>query len=249
MESVISKKGVIASAENLGLRSIPGWIAQSFKLWRLSPFKYTLLSLAPLVAEGLLQLVPEAGVLLSKVLAPMVAAGILLGVDQLARTGKLSWRCVLAGFLHKRLGGLVLVATLTSLAVFATQISVASWVYGGGRVFDAVVLGHMSAHPGLRTHFFTEVLIVPGVVPATLLALVIPFFLFEDMGVLSSLGQGVRRLLSVWSVFAAFLVLNAALFAVALLDGPSVLLLLVVMPWSTLFTYVVYRAMAGKPLR
>ena len=214
----------------------------------MSPCESTVWCLGRLTVEGLLQLVPEVGISLSKVLAPMVGAGILLGVDQLVRAGKLPWRCVFAGFACKRRQGLFLVTAVTSLAVFATQVAVASWAYGGNSVFDAVVLGHMHAHPALLTHVFTEVLILPGLVPATLLSLVVPFFLFEDLGVLSSLGQGIRRLLAVWPLFAAFLIMNVRVFAVALSGGPGLLLLLAVVPMSTLFTYVAYRAIAGKPL-
>ncbi|HYW76774.1 MAG TPA: hypothetical protein VFA48_09135 [Gammaproteobacteria bacterium] len=248
METVVGRNGVQAPENNLGVRHVPIWIAQTFGLWRMSPFKYTVLSLTPLVAEGLLQLVPEAGVLISKIIVPLVGAGILLGVDQLARSGKLSWGCVFAGFTYRRLGGLFLVSAVTSLTVFATQIGVASWFYGGARVWDAVVLGHMHQHPALLTPVFTEALILPGMLPATLFTLVIPFFLFEDLGVLSCFGLGIRRLLSAWLLFVTFLILNVLIFGVALLGGPSVLLLLVVVPLSTLFTYVVYRAMVGRPL-
>ena len=252
MESVAGKPGIEGLERRPGIRCIPRWVLQAFGLWRLSPYKYTVLALIPLLAEGLLQLVPDAGVLISKVIAPIVGAGILLGVDQLARAGKLSWRCVFAGFAHGRLGGLLLVTMVTmvtSLTVFATQVGVASWIYGGDRVLDAVVLGNIHGHPALHTPVFTEVLILPGVLPATVFTLVIPFFLFEDLGVLSSLGLGVRRLLAVWPLLMVCLVLNVGVFAVALCGGASVLLLLVVVPLSTLFTYVVYRALAGKPLR
>lgn len=222
------------------------WYLTSLRLWRRSPFKFTVLALVPLVLEGLIQLIPDAGTVLSKVIVPLLAAGILVGVDRLARTGAMPWRCLFSGFAPRRLPGL-LCLSLVGLSVFATQIAVAVLVYGHG-VVDGVVWGHLRAHPALESRAFTEVLILPGLLVATLLLLAVPLFLFECLGPPAAVWQSLKRVAAAWPAFAVALGLQLLLMALALSSLPGILLLLVLTPLSTLVTYVAYRDAAARPL-
>ncbi|HEU4669789.1 MAG TPA: hypothetical protein VFR91_03745 [Dyella sp.] len=223
-----------------------GWYRDALRLWRRAPFKWVVLSLACLVAEALLQLMPAVGTVLSKVVVPMLAVGLWPGLDRLARGEPLRFACLLAGWRHPRWPALWGLAAATGLVVFAVQVASAALVYGPV-VWDAVVLGHLLHHPALQTRRMEFVLLLPGLVPATLLTLAPPLFLFRGKGALAALAGSVRWVAGHAAAFVLALLPQLALFAVALSSPWAMPLLLLLLPLGTLLAYAAWRDLAGAP--
>ncbi|WP_017463343.1 hypothetical protein [Dyella ginsengisoli] len=223
-----------------------GWYREGFRLWRRAPFRLVGLSLACMVAEVLLQLVPLAGTVLSKAVVPMLAVGVWIGLDRLARGEPLRFACLLSGWRHPRWPALWGLSAAVGLIVFAVQVAAAAAVYGPA-VWDAVVLGHLLHHPALQTRRMEFVLLLPGLVPATLLTLAPPLFLFRGEGVLAALAGSLRRVAAHAVAFTLALLPQLVLFAVALSSPWAMPLLLLLMPLGTLLAYAAWRDLAGAP--
>ena len=222
------------------------WYREGFRLWRRAPFRLVGLSLACMVAEVLLQLVPLAGTVLSKAVVPMLAVGVWIGLDRLARGEPLRFACLLSGWRHPRWPALWGLSAAVGLIVFAVQVAAAAAVYGPA-VWDAVVLGHLLHHPALQTRRLEFVLLLPGLVPATLLTLAPPLFLFRGEGVLAALAGSLRRVAAHAVAFTLALLPQLVLFAVALSSPWAMPLLLLLMPLGTLLAYAAWRDLAGAP--
>jgi len=221
-----------------------GWYRDALRLWRRAPLKLVFLSLACLVAEALLQLLPAVGTVLSKAVVPMLAVGLWIGLDRLARGEPLRFSCLVAGWRHPRWPSLWALAAAIGLVVFAVQVASAMLVYGPV-VWDAVVLGHLMHYPALQTRRLEFVLLLPGLVPATLLTLAPPSFLFRGDGVLAALAGSLRRVTAHAAAFTLALLPQLALFAVALSTPWAMPLLLLLMPLGTLLAYAAWRDLAG----
>jgi hypothetical protein len=210
------------------------WCLGGLRLWRRAPLRLLLLSLAPLVLELLLQVIPGVGILLSKLLVPIVGAGLFMAMDELARGGTVRTSALLEGLRHGRFGPLALTSVLL-LAIFATQVLVAATVYGGSVL--GVLVGARVAEFGDLV--FQLVLILPGLLPATLLMLVIPLVLFEGVGPGRAALLSVRIVMSSPAAFGLYALVSMAALAVALLLRGVPLLLFA--PWALAANYVAYR--------
>lgn len=147
------------------------WCADALRLWGRASFKLWVLCLAQFVIESALQLlVPWAGMVLSKIIVPMLLMGILLGLHELSHDQRMRWSCLFAAFRRRRLGQTLLLAALVGLITFAVQQLVA-WVVYGWPAVDATLFGHAMAHRQLLTPAFERILILPGVLPSILLLL------------------------------------------------------------------------------
>lgn len=155
-------------------RRVLGWWTEGLRFWRRAPVRLSLLGLGVSVGEMVFQVgVPNVGMLLSKIVATMLVAGIMLGLSQLDAEGRLPWGSLFAAFRRPYLLP-ALGAGLVGLVVFATQVGVACAIYGPA-VFDAIALGHVLAHKTLlQTPHFMLMLVLPGLVPSTLLMFVLP---------------------------------------------------------------------------
>lgn len=226
------------------LRAI-GWYRDAFRLWRRAPFRLVGLSLACLVAEALLQLVPLAGTVLSKVLVPMLGAGIWLGLDRLQRGEPLRFACLTAGWRDPRWPALWGLAAAVGLIVFGIQVAGAAVVFGPV-VWDSIVLGHLARHPALQSRSLELVLMLPGLVPATLLTLAPPLFLFRGDRALAALAGSLRMVTRQAAAFTIALVPQLALFAAALSSPWLMPLLLLLLPLGTLVGFAAWRDLDGS---
>jgi len=216
------------------------WCAQAFHLWMRAPFKLFLLCLVQIVVEAMLQLIPLAGMTLSKVVVPVLVMGILLGLDALAQGRGLRWSCLWGAVRGGRWRATLGLAALWGLGVFAVQQGVAWLVYGWPAV-DAIWLGHELAHRELMTMNFQRVLILPGVVPGVLLLLAPCRLLFRGRTPWQAVRDSVRMLLRMPAACLLFLLLNVASLVLVLATHWAFLLILVYMPWSVACTYAVWR--------
>jgi hypothetical protein len=171
------------------------WSMDGLRLWRRAPIALPLLSLVVMVVEAALQLVPGVGIVLSKLMVSLLGAGLLVGMDGLARGQRLGAGCL--------------------------------------------VLARGQIPPELRSPGFLLVLILPGLVPATLLVLAMPLVVFERLPAIRAVGLSVRLVLGAPGAFGLFLLVSLALTALALLLKGLPLLLLA--PWLLAANYAIYR--------
>lgn len=216
------------------------WNAQGLRWWRRAPWMLLLLCLIQLLVESLLQLIPWVGVALSKLVVPLLMMGILLGLDELARGGRLRLAHLLACLNRERLLPSLGLAALWGFGVFGFQQLCACLVYGQPAL-DAVLFGHMTAHPALASLQFERVLMIPGLLPLTLLSLAPFLLLFRAASPWQAICGSVRLVLANARSFAWFGLLNVMLFALIFAGAWTQLLLLLVGPWSMAASYAVWR--------
>jgi hypothetical protein len=230
------------------LSRIVAWSVDAFRLWWTAPFRLWLLSLLPLVGEGLLQMfVPDAGMILSKLVSGLLTGGLLWALHRAANEGRAPLSSVIDVFRGQRGWGVLAMAAMT-LVVFAIQVAVAASAYGPA-VFDAYVLGHVRAHPSLLTHVFNLVLILPGVLPMVWLLLAWCLMLFAGQSMGASLLTAARAMVRHALPLGGWVLLNVALFTLMLGTRFGMVLILVLAIWSAAGTYLAYCDIAGMPWR
>ncbi|QEE23465.1 hypothetical protein CS053_02335 [Rhodanobacter glycinis] len=237
---------VMSLPASRGLR----WCVDGLHLWRRAPIKLLLLCFVPLLVESVLQLIPWMGVTLSKLVVPIVLMGILLGLDELARGGRLRWSCLLDALHRRRFLPLLALAAMWGMGVFAVQQGVA-WAVYGWPALDAVWLGHVMAHRGLMTMTFERVLLMSGILPSVLLWLAPCLFVLDGLSPWQSVCASVRTVLRFAAPFGVFLLVNLAVFALMLAVHWAFVLVLLIGPWSVACTYAVWRdvrAMVPAPM-
>ena len=234
----------VASAPEVAYRSpvsrTLSWYRDAFGLWRRAPLRLVALTLACLLAEALLQLVPWAGVVVSKAVVPMLLAGIWIGLDGLHQRGEpLRLACLWDGWRQPRWPALWALAAFAGLAVFGVQLGCAVLVFGPAAI-DAVLFGHLAQHPQLQTRSAEYVLLLPGLFPATLLSLALPLFLFHGCRPLAAVAGSVRRVLRHPLAFFLAMLPQLLLFALALSSAWFLPLLLVLQPLGTVVSFAAW---------
>jgi hypothetical protein len=211
------------------------WYADGLRLWRRAPLMLLLLALVSDLAEFALQLLPFPGFILSKMAVGMLGAGLMLGVDRLARGERLRPGCLLDGFRRGRLRSVVIVS-VWMLVIPAIQVLVATAIHGRGAL-GVVVSGRPPVE--LLSKAFLLSLILPGLLPGTLLMLAVPFVLFDGLRPAAAVVRSVRTVLGAPLAFGSSMILTVALFIGGLLCKGLPLLLLG--PWLLAMNYCAYR--------
>lgn len=216
------------------------WAAQGLRWWRRAPWMLLVLCLIQLLVEALLQLIPWAGTALSKLIVPILVMGILLGLDEVAQGGRLRFACLVGCLRRGRLLPALGVAALWGFSVFGFQQLCACMVYGWPAL-DGVLFGHMAAHPELASREFSRVLILPGLLPTTLLTLAPFLFLFRGASPWQAMSGSVRLVFSNAAAFAWFALLSLGLYALMFVSAWALALVLLVVPWTYATSYAVWR--------
>lgn len=218
-------------------RAARWWIA-GLQFWKRAPIRISLISLAPLVVEAIAQIVPGIGIPLSKLLVPLVTAAIYLALDEIDAGRPMSQRSIWAGL--RRAGWRqLLLLSLLMMVIYVTQLAVATAVYGEAAV-DVALLGNLEPHRELLDTNFVLTLVLPGMIPATLLMFALPLLVLGGLPATRACSVSIARLLTSPAAFIATVAITAALVAVAFTFGKGLLLLLVV-PCATATGYVAYR--------
>lgn len=216
------------------------WSVEGLRWWRRAPWMLFLLCLIQLLVETALQQIPWAGVVLSKLVVPLLAMGILLGLEDLARGGRLRWACLFGGMRRGRLLPVLGLAALWGLTVFGFQQLCACLAYGWPAL-DAVMFGHVMAHRELLSLQFERILLIPGLLPLTLLMLAPFLLLFRGASPWQAIIGSVRGVLANAASFGWFLLLNIVLFGLLLASSWTQALVLLLGPWSIAASYAVWR--------
>ncbi len=235
----MSSVPAIRAAGASTLPRVLAWCVDALRLWRRAPLMLVALGVAMLVIEALLQQVPLAGMALSKLVVGMIGSGIWLGLDDLRQGQRLRLSCLWRAWRHPRLPALLLLNVALAVLVNGVQLAIASLVYGHGAL-DAVVAGHMAAHPELATRAFVYTLILPGMLPSTLTTFALPLFLFRGAAIGAALADSLRLVALAPFAFALVALLQTLLLAASLYGGLSMLLLLLVMPWSAALGFAIW---------
>jgi hypothetical protein len=214
------------------------WWTGGLAFLRQAPLRLSLLALLPMVVEIAFQLVPTLGIVLSKLATPIAVVLVYLAYDNFVssravdlpkatrRLGSLGWDC---------LAGLAIISFL----VYVTQILIGYLIHGEAAI-DVAVLGRTEEHRELLDSRFLLTLILPGLIPATLLM----FF-----GLLVGLARqrpvaaariSVETMLGSPAALLVTLLVTCALAAVAILWGYGIGLLLFAV-WATATGFVAYR--------
>src|SRR6185436_7834668 len=106
------------------------WFGDGLRMWGRAPVSLTCLALLPVVVETLIQLtIPVIGIVMSKVAAALVGVGPWIAVDRLARGERIGATCVIEGLRAEHRAGAI-TSLVTTLIVFATQLTIAVAAYG-----------------------------------------------------------------------------------------------------------------------
>ncbi len=196
-----------------------------------------LLTLVTLAVEAVLQRVPMAGIVLSKIIVPVVDAGVLLGINDLANGGGLRFGCLLGAF-QRRYWRFLPMVVACSLIVLLTQAAIATLFFGSGAA-DYVLMDH--AHPELAGRDFLLTTILSGLLPVAMLALVVPLMLLNGVSPGRAFVSGISRVFVAWLSCGIFMLITIIALALALCASWTQILLLFVLPWSSASGYVSYR--------
>ena len=110
------------------LSRLARWYGDAPRLWRRAPLMLVGLSLCCMLVEVLLQLIPWAGVPLSKVVVPMCMAGIWIGLDGVQHGARLRFSSLWAGWRHPRWIALWVQSAIIGLLVSGFQTACAGLV-------------------------------------------------------------------------------------------------------------------------
>ena len=192
------------------------WLRQGLALWRSGIWQGLLLALLPLIFEGLLQWLPVVGLVLSKLLTPLVGALSLWWLHR---------RCQRAGSLpvHGLPGWPVaVVVMLLGLVVFAWQLAVLALLAGPGSALS-LLQGDMAALAGLRWPL--ALMLASGILPAALLGLMSSHLVLAGQPLRAAWRWNWWALQRYWQPLLAWHLLLAMLLA-GLLWWPWLLLLI-----------------------
>jgi hypothetical protein len=112
------------AAPALAVRAVPAtralaWYVEAMRLWKRAPFTLCALGFFSLASEFALQLIPDAGMLASKVLAPLVTCGMFIAAHSLATGGRAHVTDALRPFAAS--AAAIAAIVVSSLAVFAAE--------------------------------------------------------------------------------------------------------------------------------
>lgn len=217
------------------------WYAGGLRLWARAPLRLLILSNIPLLVELCLQQIPVAGVLISKLLAPIVTAGVLLGVQSLADGQRLRSDCILAALNPERLPKLLRLNVLL-LSIFAFQVMVAVLGYGTAGLQAALFLKMASS---VVTRGFELTMMLPGAIPGTFLMLAMPLVLFSREAPLAAAMHSMHSVVCTPIAFIVYAIISTAALASALTWG-HFLPVLLLQPWSLTSMYCAYRDLIAE---
>lgn len=232
-----------SAREPISARRAARWWIDGLVFWRRAPLRIALISLLPLVVESLAQAIPWIGIPLSKLLVPLVSTAVYVALDDLHAGRAPSQQSIRNSLQRVGWRQLLLLAALM-MSIYATQLAAGYLMYGEPAL-DVALLGNLEAHRDLFDSRFVLTLVLPGLVPATLLMFALPLVALGGMPAVRACSVSVARMLLSPAAWAVTLAITAGLFTLSLVWGMGLILLLLV-PWASATGYVAYRdAFAG----
>lgn len=213
------------------------WIVGGWRMYLRAPVRIFLIAVLPILAEGMLQLLPVAGIVASKLVTPLVFAWVLAMLHAKFEDAQFAPRAMATACAGRR-GPLVGVALL-SLAVFALQLAV-TWAIGGADQATALALGQVAALELTKPQL--ALIFASGTIPGVALMFVLPRILFDGRGILDAMVDNAKAVRIHWKALVVVWLVSAAAVA-SVLWFP--LLLLLILPFSLCVGYASYRDVYG----
>lgn len=191
------------------LADLSRWLRRGWALFRAAPVRGCLLALLPIVFEALIQAIPVAGILLSKLLVPLASTWVLALLHRRATSG--SWRMRSATERwRQRLPALLRLAVVLSVVVFGFQMLVLAALAGTEQAM-AVTLREFGALQLSRWQ--VAGMLVSGLLPAIVLMFVPGQVLFSGRSVVQAFSESVCALVRYRVSVLALAALTAAVLA------------------------------------
>lgn len=217
---------------------LPDVFACAWRLWRRAPLALTVLPLAPLLFELLVQPIPQIGMVLSKIGAMWLAVVVWFALELAWRRGAVRLRD-LAAAMRGQGGRVVALVLLALVAVYGVQLLFAVALLGEVG-WQIVALGQMPQTLGAADQAKLLAVIPFGMLPATLIAMVAPRMLFDARPLGGALADSIGVVLAHPGFFAGYILASMALLTAGML---TLVGLLAVIPLLSASGYVVYRAL------
>ncbi len=215
------------------LQILSTWLVDAWRLFRRAPVRMFLLSLLPMAVEALIQMMPGAGIVLSKLLTPLASAWVLALLHNKAGVGCFA-AAAASGLWVSRLAPLLLVSLLFA-GVFVFQLLVAAAL---GGVDQALALASGDIANLRFNRLELGCILASGMLPGALLMFLMPRVLIDGIGAGRALVESAHCAVRYWRPVAMVTPLAAGLLGAVLWLPP---LLLVLLPFAMLVGYTSYR--------
>ena len=184
------------------------WYGDALRWLKLSPVMLLVLAFLTLAIEYLLQQITDGGMIISKVITPLVACSLYVACDRVASGGKARWSDLLAAF---RVSAPSIAAiVLTSLIEFIAEATTAQSLSGYDLFLDG---GNDDDPPDLTTVVIMFAVGFAVSLPFTLT----PFFaLLDDAGFAGSIRPSVRAFFANIPAFLCYGLLSYGLLMVGI---------------------------------
>lgn len=184
------------------------WYGEAMRLWKRGPVVMSLLGAITILSQFALELWPDAGSLLAKVIAPLVACGMLYAAEAVARGGRARITHTLAAF--RAPAGAIAAVVLSSAITFAAE-----W-FAADRLAGVDLLNPGAPAPDLEAGTVIAIYAV-GVLVSLPMTLVPLAALFGGTGFVRSFSVSAEAFARNVGAFLAYGAIALVLLAVGLL--------------------------------
>lgn len=216
------------------------WLRDALRVLRRAPVRILLLAFAPILFEAACQMLPQVGIVLSKLLTPLAGAYALALLDRRMRHGAFGPAAALRTW-APRVPALLGVA-LAFVVVFAVQVATAAALAGPANAW-ALATGAVADLHMQRAQL--AIVLAAGCVPGLALTYVLPRVLFDGLGPVEAIVDNARVLARTWKPVLALTGASTAMVA-AVVAWPWILLLL--LPMGFTVGYAMYRDVFHAPV-
>jgi hypothetical protein len=206
------------------------WYAEAMRLWKRGPAMHALLAAFTILSQVALELWPDAGALVSKVVVPLVACGMLYAAHASAQGGKPRMVHAVAAFRASA-------AAIGAIVVSSALTFAAEWV-AADRLAGVDLLRPGAAQPELDAWTVLGVYAV-GVLASLPMSLVPLYALFDGAGFAESFARSARAFVRHLGAFLAYGVVAFVLIALGLMTMG--LGLVIALPLIACATYAAWR--------
>lgn len=206
------------------------WYAEAMRLWKRGPAMHALLAAITILLQFALELWPDAGTLVSKVVDPLVACGMLYAARAAAEGDKP--RIVHAIAVFRASAGAIGAIVVSSALAFA-----AAWI-AADRLAGVNLLRPGAAPPEIDAPVVLAIY-AAGILASLPMALVPPYALFDGRGFAGSFAASARAFVRHPAAFLLYGAIGFALIALGLLTMGFGLV--IALPLISCATYAAWR--------
>jgi len=216
-------------------------VTDAWKIYKVSPFKWTFLAFSLFAVMMLISMIPIAGTFIGTLFYTPLFAGLLIGASEIEKGGKLQFNHLFAAIKTNAKGVFALAGVITVLSLINMGVAFSFMgqdyfmaMYGGQEIDPAT----LSVDPtNLMIGIFG--LIIGSVLLVMLTWFATPLIALQSVGVFQALGMSFKASLKNWLALTVFGFVMFFWMIVAIL--PVGLGLLVMIPLMIITIYTGYR--------